>query len=229
MIFTPRYTRPEDGNPYYNRKQNGGYSPAIAGSPCVKGLTVLRNCVGYAHSRFHEIAQRKEMNLFDPVNAENIFGNAASHGLKTGAFPDPGALIVWQKGATLGGADGAGHVAVVEALTSSGGITTSESGWNAQKDFWTDSYSPPFGYGTGYKLLGFVYQPGAQFDIKKGDRGQVVAWIQSRLATKGYLRSSEVDGDFGRITKGAVLCFQIENGLKADGIAGTLTRTALTR
>ena len=229
MDFTPRYTRPENGNPYYNRKQDGGYSPAIAGSPCVKELTVLRNCVGYAHSRFHEIAQCKKMNLFDAVNAENIFGNAAAHGLRTGFFPDPGALIVWQKGATLSGSDGAGHVAVVECLTSSGGITTSESGWNASKDFWTASYTIPFSYGANYKLLGLVYQPSADLDIKQGDKGQRVAWIQARLAAKGYLRSSEIDGDYGKITRGAVLAFQQDCALKMDGIAGRLTRTALTK
>ena len=224
----PRYSLPEKGNPYYNRIQNGGYSKAIQGVPVVEGLSVLRNCVGWAHSRFHEIAGCKAMNLFDPVNAENIFANAAGHGLRTGAFPDPGALIVWQKGATLGGNDGAGHVAVVEAMHKTGAITTSESGYNAKKDMWTTVRNVPFENGAGYKLLGFVYQPSAVLDVKKGDRGQVVQWIQARLAARGYLRAGEIDGDFGRITLGAVCAFQLENGLKCDGIAGRLTRTALT-
>lgn len=225
--MNPRLTLPESGNPYYNTVAARGYSRAILGSPTVEGRNTLRNCVGYAYGRFHEIAQRKEMDLFDPVNAENIYGSAGAHGLKLGAFPDPGAAIVWQKGATLNSSDGAGHIAIVEMMHPSGEITTSESGWNAKADFWTETRKPPYLYAAGYKLLGFIYQPGAQFDIQKGDSGQVVAWIQGMLIARGYLREGEADGDFGKITLGAVLAFQLEHGLKVDGIAGYATRTAL--
>lgn len=227
--MNPRLTRPENGNPYYNTTGAGGYSRAILGQPTVQGLNTLRNCVGYAFGRFHEIAQRKEMDFFDPVNAENIFANAGAHGMKLGKFPDPGAAIVWQKGATLTSADGAGHIAIVEMMHPSGAITTSESGWNAKSDFWTETRKPPFLYAAGYKLLGFIYQPGAKFDVQKGDVGQVVAWIQSRLADFGYLRRNEVDGDFGKITLGAVCAYQLEHGLKVDGIAGYNTRTEMCK
>ena len=39
--------------------------------------------------------------------------------------------MVWQKGATLNKADGAGHVAVVEQVISSTQVKTSESGYNS--------------------------------------------------------------------------------------------------
>ena len=157
--FTPRYTKPEKGNPYYNTISNGGYSRAIKGKPTDPDCDVLANCVGYSFARFHEIANCPAMNLFDPVNAENIFANAQKHGLKTGNTPKLGAMIVWQKGATLSGSDGAGHVAVVEEIGIGGEIVTSESGYGATKPFWNGSYKPPYNYKSGYKFLGFVYQP----------------------------------------------------------------------
>lgn len=231
-MFKPRLTRPESGNKYYIRKVSGGYSPAIKGSPTDKDCDVLHNCVGYAWGRFHEIAG-VTTSLFDPVNAENLFANAQSHGLKTGTVPKLGALIVWQKGATLSGSDGAGHVAVVEQINADGSIVTSESGYNAAKPFWTTHRTNADGNwngGTGYKFLGFVYQPenaGApNVTIKKGMTGDAVKWMQSELADQGYLRKSEIDGDFGKITLGALLAFQLENKLDVDGICGPATRAA---
>lgn len=225
----PRTTKPESGNPYYNTKAAGGYSRACLGSPQVKGSNTLRNCVGYAYGRFHEIAQRKQMDLFDPVNAENIFQNAISHGLKSGTVPKPGALIVWQKGATLSGSDGAGHVAVVEKVNTDGSIICSESGWNAKLDFWCSTYEKPYAYAAGYKLLGFIYQPSETIShvLRKGDKGADVELMQLRLSERGYLRRNEVDGDFGKITLGAILAFQLENKLQVDGVCGAETRKAL--
>ena len=37
--------------------------------------------------------------------------------------------MVWQKGATLNGSDGAGHVAIVEKVAGDTEVYTSESGW----------------------------------------------------------------------------------------------------
>lgn len=228
-MFTPRLTRPEAGNKYYITKTAGGYSTAIKGKPTDNECDVLANCVGYAYGRFHEIAQRPQMDLFDPVNAENIFANAKQHGLKTGSMPKLGALIVWQKGATLGSADGAGHVAVVEQILGGGRIVTSESGWGAKKPFWVAHYDSPYAYKSGYKLLGFVYQPTEQTQraMRKGDSGKDVKALQEALVHRGYLRRNEIDGDFGVITLGAVLAFQLENDLEVDGVAGAYTQAAL--
>ena len=163
-MFEPRYSKPERGNPFYNTISNGGYSRAIKGKPTDPDCDVLHNCVGYAYGRFHEAANRPQMDLFDPVNAENIFANAQQHGLKTGNTPKAGALVVWQKGATLSGSDGAGHVAFVEEVGIGGDITTSESGYGAAKPFWSGHYKAPYNYGNGYKLLGFVYLPEESHD-----------------------------------------------------------------
>lgn len=233
-MFKPRFTRPEAGNKFYIRKASGGYSPAIKGNPTDKDCDVLHNCVGYAAGRFHEIANRPQFDLVDAVNAENMYANAQQHGLKTGSTPQLGALIVWQKGATLSGSDGAGHVAVVEQVNADGSIITSESGYGAKNPFWTthrEKGGGNWGESSAYKFLGFVYQPQQQKTgtvIRKGDTGAEVELMQARLHALGYMRKNEIDGDFGKITLGALLAFQFEHDLEVDGICGPKTRAALT-
>lgn len=226
--MNPRTERPEKGNKFYITKAAGGYSTAIKGNPQDADCNVLANCVGYAVGRFHEIAKRPQFDLIDPINAENLFANAQQHGLKTGSTPQIGSLIVWQKGATLGSSDGAGHVAVIEAIAPDGTVTTSESEWNGRA-FVNRTYAPPYIYGSAYKLLGFVYQPKQPTVLKEGDHGAEVELMQARLHALGYMRRNEVDGDFGKITKGAVLCFQLETGIDVDGICGPATQAALAR
>lgn len=55
-------------------------------------------------------------------------------------------------------------------------------------------------------------------EIKKGCRGEEVKKLQTMLVEKGYLRKNEIDGSFGKITLGAVLAYQFENGLEVNGI-----------
>lgn len=65
--------------------------------------------------------------------------------------------------------------------------------------------------------------------VRKGDRNDSVKEMQSRLADKGYLRKTEIDGDFGKITLGAVLAFQFENKLDVDGVCGPKTWAVLLK
>ena len=62
--------------------------------------------------------------------------------------------------------------------------------------------------------------------LKEGMNGDEVRALQRRLITLGYLKGN-ADGDFGSGTKAAVTAFQQQNGLKADGIAGTATHNKL--
>ena len=59
-----------------------------------------------------------------------------------------------------------------------------------------------------------------------GSRGERVALIQQRLKTWGYYTGA-VDGIFGRDTYNAVVRFQRQNGLTADGKVGPKTAAAL--
>ena len=72
QTFTPRLSRPEAGNPYYNTRGNGGYSNAIKGKPTDPGCDVLANCVGYAYGRFNEIGGWGSCKYLSPVNAEKL-------------------------------------------------------------------------------------------------------------------------------------------------------------
>ena len=160
-MFKMRTTKPEKGNKYYTRKVNGGYSNAIKGSPADSDCDVLANCVGYAYGRFNEIGGYGCCKYLAPVNAENFMQYKGS--CKTGQTPRLGACMVWQKGATLSGSDGAGHVAIVEKVISATEVITSESGWGASKPFWTQTRKKGsngnWGAGSGYKFLGFIYNP----------------------------------------------------------------------
>lgn len=158
--FKPRLTRPEAGNKYYITKAAGGYSSAVKGSPTDSACNVLANCVGYAYGRFNEIVGEGACKYLSPVNAENFMQYKGD--LEIGTELRLGACMVWQKGATLKGTDGAGHVAIVEKIISGTEIVTSESGWNASKPFWTQTRKKGtgnWGQGNGYKFLGFIYNP----------------------------------------------------------------------
>ena len=48
MPFTPQLTVPADTDPFFIRKQYGGYSPCIQGRPEKFPGSPLANCVGYA-------------------------------------------------------------------------------------------------------------------------------------------------------------------------------------
>ncbi len=62
----------------------------------------------------------------------------------------------------------------------------------------------------------------AGLSVRNGSEGDVVRALQSRLKKLGYY-SGNVDGDFGQGTEDAVKKFQRDNGLKADGVAGSGT------
>ncbi|MDD3214894.1 MAG: peptidoglycan-binding protein [Eubacteriales bacterium] len=62
--------------------------------------------------------------------------------------------------------------------------------------------------------------------LKTGSTGDEVTRLQTRLAELGYY-TGEVDGQYGQGTAAAVMLFQNQAGLDADGLAGTATLTAL--
>jgi len=62
--------------------------------------------------------------------------------------------------------------------------------------------------------------------LRTGSTGDAVKNLQSRLYTLGYYQG-EIDGQFGAGTRDAVMAFQRQNGLDADGIVGAETRELL--
>ena len=63
--------------------------------------------------------------------------------------------------------------------------------------------------------------------VRYGARGNITKLIQERLISLGYNVSCGADGIFGNGTKQAVMQFQQDNGLSADGIVGRNTWRAL--
>lgn len=61
---------------------------------------------------------------------------------------------------------------------------------------------------------------------KQGSTGAEVTEIQTKLKEQGYYNGN-IDGIYGSGTKNAVIAFQKDNGLSADGIAGTQTLSKL--
>lgn len=227
--MTPRLDCPKKGNLYYVAKSEGGLNPAIPRPKDSK--QIFQNCVFYALGRFAELWGI----WLRSTNAENFVTVAREMGLTVSRSPAEGAIAVWSKGEVGEASDGAGHVAVVE-IVNRNDIVTSESGWsNKTKPFWTQTRRNDgnWGQGVAYKFLGFILPPTAatpkeaKMGIRKGDKGDAVRKMQTTLAAKGYLRKTEVDGDFGKITLGALLAFQFENGLAVDGICGPNTQKKL--
>ena len=57
--------------------------------------------------------------------------------------------------------------------------------------------------------------------LRKGSRGDAVRNLQELLNSKGF--NLTVDGIFGTLTENSVIAFQLQNGLKTDGVVGEKT------
>lgn len=117
---------PANGDPYYNTKASGGYSPCALGNPAarVEGLNVLPNCVGYAVGAFNALGDYGCIKwLAARGDACDFVKIARAQGLEVTQEPTPGGVMVWS-----GGKGGFGHVAFVEGkATNSPGFVCSES------------------------------------------------------------------------------------------------------
>lgn len=77
---------------------------------------------------------------------------------------------------------------------------------------------------------GFPEKPWWRPTIRRGDKGTEVKECQTMLKKLGYdLGSCGIDGDFGTMTRLAVITFQRDHGLGTDGVVGPLTWDALEK
>jgi surface antigen len=155
-----RTTKPEKGNKFYNTTSNGGYSLCITGYPKDSGCDVLSNCVGYACGRFNEIIGSMKYPYLN-CNAENFIERAKSYGLKISSKPSLGGIMVWQKGSTLSGSDGAGHVEVVERIDGTNSIYTSSSAYGGSAFYNVNrtNSNGRWGMSSSYKFRGCIINP----------------------------------------------------------------------
>lgn len=222
MAFKQRLALPKKLPAAFISKAEGGANPCLV-KPEGSALP-FQNCVFWAWGRWYENTGEE----LPSMNAA-LYWEWAEGRLRRSSFPALGALAVWG-----GGSKGAGHIAVVESVESkTWNFVTSESGWNNSKAaVWTTSrrYGGNMGQSSAYTFKGFIlpdFAPQLNVELSLGSKGSAVRTLQQRLAGLGFLRLSEVDGDFGKITYSAVCGFQCWNKLKVDGIAGVETQGAM--
>lgn len=231
-----RTSKPAAGNKFYTTKSKGGYSTCIKGKP-TDACDVLANCVGYACGRFNEIIGSMKYPSLN-CNAENFIERAKSLGLTISTKPTLGGIMVWKKGASLSGNDGAGHVAVVERIDSSNQIYTSESGYNS-KAFWNTlrtNSNGRWGAGSGYTYRGCIVNPAIGAVTGSSSSSKVsVSTIQSQYNSKfgATLGKIAVDNSAGPDTKKHIIkAVQYEmnkqygSKLSVDGIFGPKSKSA---
>lgn len=182
-------TKQPKNNKYYIRQVSGGFNGAIAGEPTITGANVLCNCVGYANGRFNEIVNDSDLKGIEKkfkyqlvCNAENFIESAKNQGLKVSKTPVLGGIMVWQRGATLSGSDGAGHVAVVEQINKDGSIITSESGWNgfAFKRITRTNSNGRWGQTSAYKFRGCIINPSVKSETVPASTTKTVTYTVKR-------------------------------------------------
>lgn len=247
-----RTTKPSN-NKYFIRQVSGGYNGAIKGYPTDKNADVLANCVGYANGRFNEIGGYGKCKYQLVCNAENFIERAKALGLTISSTPTLGGIMVWRKGATLSGKDGAGHVAIVEKIINKSTIYTSESGYGGTAFFnaTRSNANGRWGMGAGYTFRGCIVNPAVeQSSSDKILEDGLFYWSSVRKMQR-WLKMKTVDGvisgqlpalkknlpaiapacQFVAGGKGSatVVALQKKIGSPADGLMGKATVTALQK
>lgn len=193
--FKQRLSQPSSDNKYYIHYTAGGLNTCIK----VNQNWVLPNCVGYAQGRLLEMMNATAVNWKLPAcNAEDWMEKATQNGLKTGQTPKVGAVICWQKGKIKTGSDGAGHVAVVEAVQPNGDIVISQSGYKKYSGAYYSNFSTKtitkssgYSFGSAYKFRGFVYCP-VEFEEDNDTTTTVVDQTTPSTTTRSFAVGDEV-------------------------------------
>lgn len=153
--YTIRKEIPINGNKWYTRKDKGGVSPCIAGTPQAWKGSTLSNCVSYAWGRVSEMEGTESTigcpnGRAYPSDAQNWWG--CSDGYERTQEISVGAVAVWERNDKK-----SGHVAVVEDI-----VIPGKEGECHLSD--SALYGRAFGYygfsndmsKAGYRFLGFI-------------------------------------------------------------------------
>jgi peptidoglycan hydrolase-like protein with peptidoglycan-binding domain len=121
------------------------------------------------------------------------------------------------------------HVGMVETVGSGGTFTTIEGNVSDSCKRVARSMSTSGLLGFGRPRYDGISPPGngSPRTLAIGARGEDVKGLQTILAGAGLLPASGIDGDFGPKTKAAVIEFQRQLGVTADGIVGPVTHAAI--
>ncbi len=142
--------------------------------------------------------------------------------ITTGSYiPQPGDWVFF----TWTSDQNTDHVAMVEYCTRAddGSVTIHVIEGNTPSAVIRTEY--PLTY---TRILGFgTVHDVADWTMRPGNAGEKVRQLQTKLAKIGYLNESGIDGRFGPSTQNAVMAFQTDQHLNANGIANISTQNAL--
>lgn len=233
-------TKKPANNKYFIRTANGGYNAAIQGKPTDKSANVLSNCVGYANGRFNEIIGAGKCKYQLTCNAENFIERAKALGLTWQKKPCKGGIMVWMKGKSLSGSDGAGHVAICEKDESemgAGKIYTSESayGGTAFYNATRSNANGRWGMGSAYTFRGCIINPAVKPTQKTETKATKTSIKEAQRNMNNFVGCKiKIDGVIGSETKKAfvktiqtALNKNYNSKLKVDGLMGSKTLNAL--
>lgn len=161
-----RTTMPSNDNKYFIRQAKGGYSTCVQGKPTHSFLDVFNNCVGYACGAYNEQEGLGYEKYHLNCNAENFIERAIASGLSVVQNPVVGGIMVWQKGATLSGSDGAGHVAMC-IYNDGKTVKYAQSGYGSSTSFWittTTNANGRYGLSSSYKYRGCILPKTWKYD-----------------------------------------------------------------
>ena len=184
-VYSPRTSAPSTTNKYFIHTSKGGYNSCIL----ISGNSCLPNCVGYAWGRAYEILKSKPK--LARTNAENWYGYIAD-GYKRSQTPHVGDIICWRKGKVGNGNDGAGHVAVVEAVYSDGSILTSNSDYGGRR-FYTMKLKKGYAI-SGLTFQGFIHLKDFETESKPAAPTKLKFKVGDKVIINGTLYYNS-DGD----------------------------------
>lgn len=151
--FTPLLSAPSTKDKNWIHTSKGGYNSCIL----IKDNSCLPNCVGFAWGRWRQLLGKAP--ALSRANAEDWW--SYGDGYKRGQEPKLGAVACWRKGKAGYGADGAGHVAVVEKIDADGTITMSNSAYGGTR-FYLSKFKGKLDLGTKYYFQGYIYLPNTE-------------------------------------------------------------------
>ncbi len=152
-----------------------------------------------------------------------VLGDVVTQTYVSADFDD--ASVGTGKTVTVNGIAISGDDAENYELTSETAISTADI--NARSSSGGGGSRPRTSTGTTGTVLGFAKFNFTQ-NMKLGSVGNEVMELQKFLNNAGF-GTLVVDGNFGPMTKAAVIKFQLANGLVGDGVVGPLTRAVLNK
>ena len=180
--FKPALKAPAMNDPWFLRKDVGGYSPCIPGNPLRNNGSVLANCVGWAWgiSAYRENDKNCDIGCVAgvpwPQGAGSWFNKL--NGRKSGMTPKLGAVAVWKTASS-------GHLATVEDIYPDGSVLCAESGYNAY--VWRTRKYPKNMYKPGYTFLGFIYLK-VDYDSPRKTNREIAEEVIERKWGNGHER-----------------------------------------